>query len=118
MKFSFKNNDAAGMPGSSACCGEWHRDAQYIHPDEEKEKGLILQPEAVVGGEMMQIQCALLPSRHFEYVRGSHNRWDTEAELLVRKGAFCLQNDDCFKSKMMDFACKMMSFASKMMTVY
>lgn len=75
-----------GLPGSSSCCGEWHRDAQYIHPDEEKEKGLVLRPEAVVGGEMMQIQCALLPSRHFEYVRGSHNRWDTPEELQVRKG--------------------------------
>ena len=76
----------AGLPGSSACCGEWHRDAQYIHPDEEKEKALILRPDAVVGGQMMQIQCALLPSQHFEYVRGSHNRWDTPDELLVRKG--------------------------------
>ena len=118
-----KNCWKMAHPGSSACCGEWHRDAQYIHPDEEKEKasphgisafekthitheqsasacelyrssltdclrlqGLILRPEAVVGGEMMQIQCALLPSRHFEYVRGSHNRWDTDAELNVRKG--------------------------------
>ena len=34
----------------------------------------------------MQIQCALVPSRHFEYVRGSHNRWDTPEELHVRKG--------------------------------
>ena len=39
-----------------------------------------------MGGQMMQIQCALLPSRHFEYVRGSHNRWDTDEELLIRKG--------------------------------
>jgi len=36
--------------------------------------------------ERRQIQCALLPSRHFEYVRGSHNRWDTPEELHVRKG--------------------------------
>jgi hypothetical protein len=75
-----------GLPGSSSCCGEWHRDAQYIHPEEEKEKQLVLHAEAVMGGEMMQIQCALLPSRHFEYVRGSHNRWDTEEELFIRKG--------------------------------
>lgn len=59
---------------------------QYIHPEEEKEKALVLRPDAVVGGQMMQIQCALLPSQHFEYVRGSHNRWDTPQELLVRKG--------------------------------
>ena len=41
---------------------------------------------------MMQIQCALLPSRHFEYVRGSHNRWDTLEELLVRKGGRAREN--------------------------
>jgi hypothetical protein len=35
---------------------------------------------------LFQPRCALLPSRHFEYVRGSHNRWDTEEELRVRKG--------------------------------
>lgn len=65
---------------------------QYIHPEEEKEKALILRPETVVGGQMMQIQCALLPSQHFEYVRGSHNRWDTPEELLVRKGGEAREN--------------------------
>ena len=65
---------------------------QYIYPDEEKEKALVLRPDAVVGGQMMQIQCALLPSQHFEYVRGSHNRWDTPEELLVRKGGRAREN--------------------------
>ena len=71
---------------SSGCCGEWHRDAQYIKPAEAEEKQLVLQPHNAPGGQMFQIQCALLPSQHFEYVRGSHNRWDTEAEYMIRKG--------------------------------
>eukprot|EP01052_Picozoa_sp_SAG31_P029136 SAG31_NODE_2873_length_4972_cov_3.088241_5_plen_349_part_00 len=71
---------------SSGCCGEWHRDAQYIKPIEAQEKQLVLQPDEEPGGRMFQIQCALLPSQHFEYVRGSHARWDTAEEYRIRKG--------------------------------
>ena len=49
----FNPPPAAEHPGSSECCGEWHRDAQYIHPNEEDEKGLVLHPEEVMGGQMM-----------------------------------------------------------------
>ena len=76
----------AGKGGSSGCCGEWHRDAQYIKPDEEDERKLVTNSQHVVGGRMMQIQVALKSSAHFEFVRGSHNRWDTAGEYAVRKG--------------------------------
>ena len=52
----FNPPPAAEHLGSSECCGEWHRDAQYIHPNEEDEKGLVLHPEEVMGGQMMQVR--------------------------------------------------------------
>ena len=70
--------------------GGWHRDMQYVFPDEEEEKERILSGHGYGSGDSrfsgVQVQCALLDgSQHIEYVPGSHARWDTDEEYAVRK---------------------------------
>ena len=63
--------------------GNWHRDSQFHHPDEEQEKQAI-----AAGGDLgrsVQLQVALVPSDDVEVVPGSHRRWDTEAEYAIRR---------------------------------
>ena len=63
--------------------GNWHRDSQFHHPDEEQEKHAI-----AAGGDLgssVQLQVALVPSDDVEVVPGSHRRWDTDAEYAIRR---------------------------------
>lgn len=63
--------------------GNWHRDSQFHHPDEDEEQAAI-----AAGGELgrsVQLQIALVPSDDVEVVPGSHRRWDTEAEYAIRR---------------------------------
>ena len=82
-------------PPAEVAGGGWHRDMQYVFPDEGEEKERVTSGGAHWGGDPqatgsfsgIQIQVALLPeSRHIEYVPSSHARWDTAGEYHVRKG--------------------------------
>ena len=63
--------------------GNWHRDSQFHHPDEEEEKQTV-----AAGGDLghsVQLQIALVPSDDIEVVPGSHRRWDTDEEYAIRR---------------------------------
>lgn len=63
--------------------GNWHRDSQFHHPDEDEEKQAI-----AAGGDLgrsVQLQVALVPSSDVEVVPGSHLRWDSPAEYAIRR---------------------------------
>jgi hypothetical protein len=64
--------------------GNWHRDSQFHHADEEEER------QAIVGvgdlGRSVQLQIALVASDDVEVVPGSHLRWDTTAEYSLQPG--------------------------------
>lgn len=60
--------------------GEWHRDTQFLVPDEAFERQRMKQHTGV------HFRVAFLPDRQLEYVPGSEQRWDTPEELSVRRG--------------------------------
>ena len=60
--------------------GDWHRDTQFLAPDEALERQRIIQHTGV------HFRVAFLPDRQLEYVPGSERRWDTLEELSIRKG--------------------------------
>jgi hypothetical protein len=63
--------------------GHWHRDVG-VEPDDEVERAALLSGE-LRRDDGYLLEIALLPSDAFEYVPGSHLRWDTPAELAARK---------------------------------
>jgi len=69
--------------------GHWHRDSQFFYSDPEKEKAAILQESerlaATRKSSGIQLQIALIPSDHSQFVPGSHRRWDTDEEFYIRK---------------------------------
>jgi hypothetical protein len=71
--------------------GKWHRDA--VQPtDEDVERASILgNGEYRTDRHLLEV--ALLPSQAFEYVPGSHTRWDTPLELAVRRHAKSLEEE-------------------------
>lgn len=60
--------------------GDWHRDAQFVIPDEQDEKQFLAE-EAYSGlgviSAGIQMQIALVPNDDVQLVPGSHLRWDT-----------------------------------------
>jgi len=60
--------------------GEWHRDTQFLAPEETLERRRMKQHTGV------HFRVAFLPDRQLEYVPGSEQRWDTPGELEIRKG--------------------------------
>lgn len=60
--------------------GEWHRDTQFLAPDEALEQQRMKQHTGV------HFRVAFLLDRQLEYVPGSEQRWDTPEELIIRKG--------------------------------
>jgi hypothetical protein len=60
--------------------GDWHRDSQLGQPDPELERRRILTTTSV------HVRVALEDDDRLEIVPGSHRRWDTPEELLIRKG--------------------------------
>ncbi|HXM57092.1 MAG TPA: phytanoyl-CoA dioxygenase family protein [Candidatus Dormibacteraeota bacterium] len=76
----------ADLRASSAAAadgaGRWHRDTAENRTDERER-------EELLGGRLDEaghiIEVALVPSDSFEYVPGSHARWDTPLELEARK---------------------------------
>jgi hypothetical protein len=60
--------------------GEWHRDTQFLAPDDDLERRRLTQHTGV------HFRVAFLPDRQLEYVSGSEQRWDTPEEWTIRKG--------------------------------
>jgi ectoine hydroxylase-related dioxygenase (phytanoyl-CoA dioxygenase family) len=71
-------------PTESSSDGHWHRDTQFVHPDEADEFAHF-GSFAENYGNGMQMQIALVPSDDSEYVPGSHLRWDTPQEHAIRR---------------------------------
>ena len=63
--------------------GRWHRDVGPPLDDERERAGLLSGELRRDDGHLLEI--ALADSDAFEYVPGSHRRWDTPLELLARK---------------------------------
>lgn len=61
--------------------GDWHRDSQFVAHDPEHERAVISNTTSA------HVRVALQDDDRLELVPGSHRRWDTQAELRVRKGA-------------------------------
>lgn len=63
--------------------GSWHRDRTGEKPDDVERAELLDAGRLPEGGHLLEI--ALLASDAFEYVPGSHARWDTPEELTARR---------------------------------
>jgi hypothetical protein len=63
--------------------GIWHRDVYEPMDDDSERIKILTNGEARDDRNLLEI--ALLPSQSFEYVPGSHVRWDTPVELVARK---------------------------------
>ncbi|HVO95620.1 MAG TPA: phytanoyl-CoA dioxygenase family protein [Terriglobales bacterium] len=60
--------------------GEWHRDTQFLAPEETLERRRIKQYTGI------HFRVAFRPDCQLEYVPGSEQRWDKPEELSIRKG--------------------------------
>ncbi len=78
----FRTTSLFMNPLETSLDGNWHRDAQFIYPDEEREKQAVAERGAF--GHSIQLQIALVPSSDVEIVPGSHLRWDTDEEYAIR----------------------------------
>ncbi len=78
----FRSTSLFMNPLETSQDGNWHRDAQFLCPDEEDEKKMVAErgPE----GRSIQLQIALVPSSDIEIVPGTHLRWDTDEEYAIR----------------------------------
>lgn len=76
----FFNTQYFFEPAAATRAGDWHRDQQFDAPDEETERRRM---RAIAG---LHAHLALAADDHLEYVPGSHARWDTPAELRIRRG--------------------------------
>eukprot|EP01043_Picozoa_sp_COSAG02_P074963 COSAG02_NODE_15240_length_1191_cov_0.842491_2_plen_218_part_00 len=67
--------------------GSWHRDSQFLIPNEDKERQALhdMKISGLLHARGCQMQVALLPSDDVELVQGSHLRWDSPSEYAVRR---------------------------------
>jgi ectoine hydroxylase-related dioxygenase (phytanoyl-CoA dioxygenase family) len=77
----FHNTQYFFNPLDESRQGDWHRDQQFGVPDDETEK---LRMAQTVG---IHAHIAFLADNNFQYVPGTHARWDTPEELAIRRGA-------------------------------
>ena len=63
--------------------GAWHRDCQFLAPDEARER-IDFEAEAEPPREL-HMHIPLVPTAATSLVPGSHARWDTPEELKVRR---------------------------------
>ncbi|MDJ1181651.1 phytanoyl-CoA dioxygenase family protein [Roseofilum casamattae] len=75
----FHNTQYFKQPLYRSWQGIWHRDTQFLAPDPELEKQRIAEFTAV------HFRVAFCDDACLEYVPGSEKRWDTPAELAIRK---------------------------------
>lgn len=68
-------------PNTAQEDGSWHRDIQFMHPDEDEQRRMVGKRSVSDG---MQLQIALLETADNEYVPGSHLRWDMNEEYHIR----------------------------------
>ena len=82
--------------------GYWHRDTQYLGKPEEEQKQLIFKELLV------HLHIPLINDDIFEYVPGSHARWDTPEENQIRlernghKNSESLRNAKAFPAQVGD----------------
>lgn len=60
--------------------GNWHRDTQFMAPDAEVERRRL-----TAGGQSVHFRIAFVDDGALDYVPGSERRWDSAAELAVRR---------------------------------
>jgi hypothetical protein len=70
-------------PLSNSRDGNWHRDSQFVWPDESEERRRFAEHTGF--GDGVQMQVALVRSDDVEYVPRSHLRWDTPEEYAIRR---------------------------------
>jgi hypothetical protein len=63
--------------------GNWHRDSQFMWPDESEERKRLI--DQATNDDGVQMQIALVRSDDVEYVPRSHLRWDTPEEYAIRR---------------------------------
>jgi hypothetical protein len=63
--------------------GMWHRDVFEPQEDDVERATILANGQSRDDRHLLEI--ALVPSNAFEYVAGSHARWDTPLELVTRK---------------------------------
>lgn len=67
--------------------GNWHRDSQFVIPDEKDEKRFLkgqVERGHFTFSAGIQMQIALVENDDVQLVPGSHSRWDTAEEYRVR----------------------------------
>jgi hypothetical protein len=64
--------------------GGWHRDTQFAAADDDEDRRRFLEAQAL-RYPGIQLQVPMLPSEDIEIVPGSHLRYDTEAEFVLRR---------------------------------
>ena len=79
----FRSTSLFMNPLETSADGNWHRDSQFLCPDEEEEKKMVAERGSA--GTSIQLQIALVPSSDIEIVPKSHLRWDTEEEYAIRR---------------------------------
>ena len=70
-------------PQKNSRDGNWHRDTQFRSASDDEEREKILSRQGF--GSSVQLQVALVDSDDVEFVPGSHLRWDTDEEYVIRK---------------------------------
>lgn len=60
--------------------GPWHRDVQFESKDDREEQ------ERMASSTALHFRIACEPDERLELVPGSHRRWDSAAELAIRRG--------------------------------
>lgn len=76
----FHNTQYFYQPKEKSWDGIWHRDTQFNAPESALEQQRMRQITGV------HFRVAFEEDNRLEFVPGSHQRWDTEAELSIRKG--------------------------------
>jgi ectoine hydroxylase-related dioxygenase (phytanoyl-CoA dioxygenase family) len=61
--------------------GDWHRDSQFARPDPDLEREVMSRACSV------HVRVALEDDDRLEIVPASHDRWDTDQELRIRRGS-------------------------------
>jgi hypothetical protein len=74
----FHNTQLFHRPPAGAWNGLWHRDSQFLEPDQEEEW------RAIQAARGLHIRVALVPDERLSIVPGSHRRRDTPAEAAIR----------------------------------
>jgi hypothetical protein len=82
----FRSTSLFSNPLGTSTEGAWHRDSQFLIPDEADERQFIEEQVAskLTHSHGVQMQIALVPNDDVELVKGSHLRWDNEEEYAVR----------------------------------